>query len=1122
MPRASWYVAAVEPSPEESERRVVATGAGVLFVPSRILRRVLKRHRRIPGVGLDVPHASSYVVARDALLAFATEQELGCTRAHLSDSVILLPHPAEDGAKAPRGTLVRLWRSAFHARIHQALEARVASGALSPSVVRARVHRVGQTEFDEIRHVLRQDALLLPPHDATSVYVEFVATYLELLQFDPDHLARTFPALADPQGLGELIALDLDVPLLLAGCRPEGTPRAEELATRAHVGTEDARHGPPPPRKLEPQPLPWRTMADEPPEVTRRAEAAEKRGNLVRAMLIRAPLRTRGEAGARKNLVTLAQRLASALDWPDAPVDAWASVLFPLLTSAGARSLPWNAEGRLLYDLLRACLDHEHEIFTVSVAEWALSLGKRPIRRALPAQREVRVAKHVMSALQRVEDVRLEDAARHEVRALLVEMEARAEHNTRRALRPRLKAALAEVGLVATNVPEQVSEHKLVEELIDHVVLARFLSLGQLRDAIARNHIKLRSLRVRELVSGDALLEIDRILTHTLDGVYRPAEIYVRALQKLSSITFGTVPGRLLVLYLLLPIVCAYVVLEGLQHVVGPLVAKLPGVGEPELVGGPSIAVTAAVLFALIHSSTARFLAKRLLKLLGRALRFVFVRAPGFLWNLSPVQAFVQSRPVQLTVRFLLKPLALAAVGYAAVHAFPIEQWIAGTGAAVVFIVANVVLNSRVGAMAEEAATDWAVRTWGQLHRRILPGLFALIAAFFRRMLELMDRTFYAVDELLRFRQGDGRVSFYAKGGLGLLWFVVTYLVRLYVNLLVEPEINPIKHFPVVTVAAKLMIPISPHLHHAMRVPLTRLLGGFIGETIAVSTVFVLPGFFGFLVWELKENWKLYEQNRARELLPVVIGHHGETMIALMRPGLHSGTIPKIYARLRHASQKGKDALHQQHEALAHVRDALRRFLERELVGLLDQAERWHGGHLEVGAITMASNRIRIALSCPSMGEAPAEVSFEEQSGWLLGSVTRSGFLDALDDEQRIVFENALAGLYKVAGVDLVRERVTACLGSTPYDIMDEGLLLWPEGSWTTEVVYDLDGRGKLRPRRRTGDAPAPTLEARDLLYRNVPLLWADWVAAWAAGSTARLVSGASLLPPRAIGKLNA
>ena len=46
-----------------------------------------------------------------------------------------------------------------------------------------------------------------------------------------------------------------------------------------------------------------------------------------------------------------------------------------------------------------------------------------------------------------------------------------------------------------------------------------------------------------------------------------------------------------------------------------------------------------------------------------------------------------------------------------------------------------------------------------------------------------------------------------------------------------------------------------------------------------------IPGIFGFLAWELKENWRLYAANRPPRLKPVVLGHHGETMRGLLRPG---------------------------------------------------------------------------------------------------------------------------------------------------------------------------------------------------------------------------------------------
>ena len=61
----------------------------------------------------------------------------------------------------------------------------------------------------------------------------------------------------------------------------------------------------------------------------------------------------------------------------------------------------------------------------------------------------------------------------------------------------------------------------------------------------------------------------------------------------------------------------------------------------------------------------------------------------------------------------------------------------------------------------------------------------------------------------------------------------------------------------------------------------------------------LLPGVFGFLVWELKSNWRLYEANRPEALGPLVVGGHGETVVGLLRPGFHSGTLPKLFGRLR-------------------------------------------------------------------------------------------------------------------------------------------------------------------------------------------------------------------------------
>ena len=363
-----------------------------------------------------------------------------------------------------------------------------------------------------------------------------------------------------------------------------------------------------------------------------------------------------------------------------------------------------------------------------------------------------------------------------------------------------------------------------------------------------------------------------------------------------------------------------------------------------------------------------------------------------------------------------------------------------------------------------------------------------------------------------------------------MVWFFASYLVRVYVNLLIEPQVNPIKHFPVVTVAAKIMLPMAPTLIRGMRHTLARIFGRVVARTMSAPTVFLLPGFFGFLVWELKENWKLYRANRKPLLSPVSIGHHGETMAALLKPGFHSGTIPKTYAKLRRATWKGKRSALAHRESLHHIEEAIRRFVERELITLLEESPRWTA-HVDVRHIEIASNRVRIELSCPALSTECAKIAFEEQSGWLIGGIAQTGFIEKLSDEQRIVLENGLAGFYKLAAVDLVREQIAACLGSararpTAYDISEEGLVVWPGDDYETEVVYRLDQhlerRALLMPKTRgiarsERDAARP-IEASRILFGHEEIAWAAWVASWgevAEGKTRRLLASAPLLPPR-------
>src|SRR4051794_22037390 len=187
------------------ERALAGADPAALLVPPRILRRVIKKDRGLTGLGLQVPHHKSYVIARDDLLRIAGRDELGVPAGRELPEVVLLfprPEPARVAAR-PRGqTLVKYWRLLFHARVHVALRGRVAArrpgGAPSGETpggpppegepdedgVRERVRRIGPVAFDEARAVLAQEHFLLPPGDTPTAYEEFAALYLELRHFE--------------------------------------------------------------------------------------------------------------------------------------------------------------------------------------------------------------------------------------------------------------------------------------------------------------------------------------------------------------------------------------------------------------------------------------------------------------------------------------------------------------------------------------------------------------------------------------------------------------------------------------------------------------------------------------------------------------------------------------------------------------------------------------------------------------------------------------------------------------------------------------------------------------------------------------------------------------------------
>jgi hypothetical protein len=1101
----------------ELQRLLREQEPGVLLVTPRLLRRVIKQHGKVPGLGLQVPHRKSYVISREALQQIATPQELGLIPEHELPAILLLvPCPASDKlqARTRDDNLLRFWRLLFHARVHASLEHGPPHCLLTAEALQERIARIGAAEFEEIRAVLHQENFLLPPGDDRTTYIEFAALYLELRYFADYLLPPYFPSFADRRSIDAILAENLEGERLLAGCRPVGAPDPMQLHDQAIRRSSPGLHPPCPLSEAQCQRL------------LTRADRAEARGNLVRAALCRERAASASGNGTRRTsrqaLDQLVIRLQTALRLDDAAAAEWRQALEPLLPLA-CRGV-WPVEARLLYDLQKVCLDHERQVYAVDLVEWALSFGRRPIKRLLPHQSAVLVAKHLRSAARRLPDVRLPSEERCRLDALLHHAGHQAEERLREHFRPLVAGTFRDVGLVPQNLPEHVALRKLTEEILDLVAERGHVTIGDLRDAISRNDLKLPDLQgPRQFWNGDELLRTDRRFARSLDGIYRHGEVYMRWLQRISSLAFGTRIGRFLTRNVALPYGGAFVLLEGLQHIVGHFVHELFDV-RIHLASQLSIAVLGTFLLALFQLPKFRVVLIQGLRLSAHAVRGLCIDLPAYLLRLPLVRRVLDSQAFVLLRDFALKPLLVTSLPAVLFLLYGVRMRRAFLADGLIFVASAIFLNTSAGRDVEEAVVDALVRTWRRFHLEIFPELFRFVMEVFKGFVEEVERLLYTVDEWLRFRSGQNRLTLLAKTTLGTLWFFVTYIVRIYVNLLIEPTVNPIKHFPVVTVAAKLILPFAIPLIHFLAAPLMPL-GPWVANIVALVNLTLIPGVFGFLVWESKENWRLYQANRPRTMQPVLIGHHGETMRRLLRPGFHSGTIPKLYSRLRRAERRahGLDdgaSSRKYREALQHVKERVCRFVDRELLCLLAESKCWGNLPVKTGAIRISVNSVRVELCCPGIGGCSLWLTFGLQGGWLVAEISRPGWLEQLSPSQQGALATALAGIYKKCNVDLIREQLCATL--TPrglrYALREEGSAVWREEAAECVSTYD------PRTDKWLPSASAPILaitEVNRLFFRRVPILWRRWVEAWQADQLGKdhphpFLEGVALLPDSA------
>ena len=1199
----------------ELRRAVRQSDSGAFLVEPRVTRRIVRELHNYARLSSRIPHTEVQVVRAPDVRRLTHPDELGLDSFEdLPNPVTLiaLPEDSELESASLQDLMEAVWRRLFHGAVDRAIRANLASGRLNASRIRQHIETIGQVEFDEAHAVLVSELRLTDPESRTDAFAEFTAMWWELCRFAPDIIPIWFPSLANRHPATLIPDVQIDPDLLFEATRLYGA-RQPDLTTQ--VVRDEAQ--------LSGVRRNWAESGHLHPSQRRssrlqkRRQRAVDRSNTVAAGIFAmrcaeaapsAGVRAAAFEDAEEDIRTLTRRLQQALKFADDEIHAWHDSLRELFRNSTHGF--WNADKKLLHDLQKVCLDHERITYQVDLVKWIVAWRRRPLRRPLTSLREVLMAKHLSSSAARLISVRLSGDEREQLAGLLHDAADLAEEQMRQRLRPVVRRTLREVGFYPDNVPEDVAFDKLIEESLDCIAQRGYLTMGYLRDAISRNDLKLADLTdPRDLIRGDHLLRSDDKLDVALDGVYQRGEFYLRWLQVVSSLAFGTGVGRFLTLWVAIPIGGAVVVVEGIVHLIDVMrgaghesaaasattaaapmentsreannddESELTASANPEeaipdtstalevvdatetellasdnsaaaavsitdstpnnfdrgtpiehsdtpVVTTESIGVHAApdpnillqttervslilttglLLMALIHSPGLRRTMAGLLTALWNLVQTFCWGIPRKIVQFPPFRWLWRSWLLVVIRRYLIKPglIAWASCGIVPLM-FRQEPrnwwWVLGTG-----LLLSIAVNSRLGRDTEELVTEWVGNAWHHLRARVVVALFDWIVDFFNWVLAGLERVIYAVDEWLRFHSEETWVSIIAKALIGVVWSFVVFLIRIYVNLLIEPQINPIKHFPVVTVSHKIILPLTVWLHPRIVNVLENFMGIVLANSLVGTTLFLLPGVFGFLVWELTGNWRLYSSNRVWRLRPVVVGSHGETLPRLLRPGFHSGTLPKTFARLRRLERqepsfKRFSRRRAWRDVLHHAERDVRRFAERDLIRLLDRCSVWHGSGLFVSDVRAASNSLAVLLDSPQIEGGPVELLFQEQSHWIVASVARKGLLNNGSPEQLHSFETALMGFYRKTGIELVREQLVRNLtGRYPYDVRSVGLIIWSDSQSQHEITIDLQRPYQLRPVPVSVamEYGIPSVSAEQAIFARSSTGWQDWSRLW-------------------------
>jgi hypothetical protein len=152
-------------------------------------------------------------------------------------------------------------------------------------------------------------------------------------------------------------------------------------------------------------------------------------------------------------------------------------------------------------------------------------------------------------------------------------------------------------------------------------------------------------------------------------------------------------------------------------------------------------------------------------------------------------------------------------------------------------------------------------------------------------------------------------------------------------------------------------------------------------------------------------------------------------------PGFHSGTIPKLFARMRRQARgadgtpvrRGTGRVEEQLVELTHDIAA---FVDDECLGLLRRTRPMRDVVIRVADVRLATNRVAIDLAADGIDPRPLRLELVQGGGSLSSHVADPGWLGVLPDDRRQIVSLALAGFDRLCGADFVTEEIDGVIVS--------------------------------------------------------------------------------------------